>query len=87
MESDSFLWGDSGSYEKRFPVKVQTSPHVHAVFLESYAAHLNKIRPQGYKTWVHSQTQNKACVHKQPIIVLYFESETVLKFYNLEAWK
>ena len=25
-------------------------------------------------------------VRKQPIIVLYFESETVLKFYNLEAW-
>ena len=24
-------------------------------------------------------------VRKQPIIVLYFESETVLKFYNLEA--
>ena len=24
-------------------------------------------------------------VHKQPIIVLYFESEYVLKFYNLEA--
>ena len=23
---------------------------------------------------------------KQPIIVLYFESETVLKFNNLEAW-
>ena len=25
-------------------------------------------------------------VHKQPIIALYFEFETVLKFYNLEAW-
>ena len=25
-------------------------------------------------------------VRKQPIIVLYFESELVLKFYNLEAW-
>ena len=25
-------------------------------------------------------------VHKQPIVALYFESETVLKFYNLEAW-
>ena len=25
------------------------------------------------------------CVHKQPIIALYFEFETVLKFYNLEA--
>ena len=24
-------------------------------------------------------------VHKQPLIALYFESETVLKFYNLEA--
>ena len=24
-------------------------------------------------------------VHKQPIIALYFESETVLKFYSLEA--
>ena len=23
---------------------------------------------------------------KQPIIALYFESETVLQFYNLEAW-
>ena len=23
---------------------------------------------------------------KQPIIAFYFESETVLKFYNLEAW-
>ena len=27
----------------------------------------------------------QTCVRKQPIIVLYFESETVLKFYNLEA--
>ena len=25
-------------------------------------------------------------VRKQPIIALYFESETVLKFYSLEAW-
>ena len=25
-------------------------------------------------------------VRKQPIIALYFESETVLKFYNLGAW-
>ena len=25
-------------------------------------------------------------VRKQPIIALYFESETVLQFYNLEAW-
>ena len=25
------------------------------------------------------------CVRKQSIIALYFESETVLKFYNLEA--
>ena len=25
------------------------------------------------------------CVRKQPIIALYFESETVLRFYNLEA--
>ena len=25
-------------------------------------------------------------VHKQPIIALYFEFETVLKFYNLETW-
>ena len=25
-------------------------------------------------------------VHKQPIIALYFESETVLQFYNLDAW-
>ena len=24
-------------------------------------------------------------VHKQPIIALYFETETVLKFYNLKA--
>ena len=38
--------------------------------------------PQGYKTLVHSQTQNKV----QPIIGLYFESENELKFYNLEAW-
>ena len=50
--------------------------------------------PGGYKTLVHSQTQNKAhcigClwtgVHKQTIIALYFEFETVLKFYNLQAW-
>ena len=28
----------------------------------------------------------RTCVRKQPIIGLYFESETVLKFYNLEAW-
>ena len=26
------------------------------------------------------------CVRKQRIIALYFESETVIKFYNLEAW-
>ena len=26
------------------------------------------------------------CVRKQPIVALYFESKTVLKFYNLEAW-
>ena len=26
------------------------------------------------------------CVRKQPIIELYFELETSLKFYNLEAW-
>ena len=26
-------------------------------------------------------------VRKQPIIVLYFKFETVLKFYNLGAWK
>ena len=25
-------------------------------------------------------------VHKQPILALYFESETVLGFYKLEAW-
>ena len=25
------------------------------------------------------------CVHKQPIVALYFESEIVLKFYNLDA--
>ena len=25
------------------------------------------------------------CVHKQPIIALYFEFENELKFYNLEA--
>ena len=25
-------------------------------------------------------------VRKQPIIALYFESETVLQFYNLDAW-
>ena len=25
-------------------------------------------------------------VHEQPIIVLYFEFKTVLKFYNLKAW-
>ena len=24
-------------------------------------------------------------VHQQPIIALYFESESVIKFYNLEA--
>ena len=45
-------------------------------------------RPRGYKTGVHSQTQNKAqwlVVRKQPIIALYFESENVLRFYNLEA--
>ena len=28
----------------------------------------------------------RTCVLKQPIIALYFEFETVLKFYNLEAW-
>ena len=27
----------------------------------------------------------RTCVHKQPIIALYVESELVLKFYNLEA--
>ena len=25
-------------------------------------------------------------IGKQPIIALYFKSETVLKFYNLDAW-
>ena len=28
----------------------------------------------------------RTCVRKQPIIALYFEFETVLKFYNLGAW-
>ena len=28
----------------------------------------------------------RTLVRKQPIIALYFESELVLKFYNLEAW-
>ena len=28
----------------------------------------------------------RTCVREQPIIVLYFEFETVLKFYNLKAW-
>ena len=28
----------------------------------------------------------QTCVHKQPIIVFYFEFETVLKFYNLGSW-
>ena len=28
----------------------------------------------------------QTCVCKQPIIALYIEIETVLKFYNLEAW-
>ena len=52
-----------------------------------------ETRPRGYKTWVHSHTQNKAqwlaaCGHvSAAIIALYFESETVLKFYNLEAYK
>ena len=27
----------------------------------------------------------RTSVHKQPIIALYFEFETVLKFYNLDA--
>ena len=26
------------------------------------------------------------CVRKQLIIALYFESETILRFYNLEVW-
>ena len=43
--------------------------------------------PQGNKTRVHSQTQNKgqglaAGVRKQPIIALYFESETGLSLLN-----
>ena len=25
------------------------------------------------------------CVHKQPIVALYYDSETILKFYNFEA--
>ena len=29
----------------------------------------------------------RTCVRKQPIIAHYFEFETVLKFYNLEASK
>ena len=56
-------------------------------------AGLSLTRPRGYKTWVHSQSQIKAqwlaaCGHvrKQPIIVLYFEFEIILQFYNLEAW-
>ena len=28
----------------------------------------------------------RTCIRKQPIIGLYFEFETVLKFYNLGAW-
>ena len=28
----------------------------------------------------------RTCVHKQPIIALYFEFENGLKFYNLQAW-
>ena len=28
----------------------------------------------------------RTCVRKRPIVGLYFESETVLKFYNLETW-
>ena len=48
------------------------------------------IWPRGYKTWVQAQTQNKApwlaACRKQPIIVLYFEFENELKFYNLRGW-
>ena len=33
--------------------------------------------PSIMEAWPH--------VRKQPIIALYFESETVLKFYNVEA--
>ena len=28
----------------------------------------------------------RTCVRKRPIVGLYFESETVLKFYNLGTW-
>ena len=50
--------------------------------------------PQGYKTGVLSQTQNKvqwlaACGHvsaSNQSLRFFFESENELKFYNLEAW-
>ena len=28
----------------------------------------------------------RTCVHRQPILALYFEFENELKFYNLKAW-
>ena len=56
-------------------------------FLEqgTLSSSLSRYWPRGYKTQVHSQTQNSAMigclrtrVRRQPIIALYFESETVI---------
>ena len=64
---------------------VQSRQILHCSYTQK--AVLWRSRPRGYKTWVHSKTQNKAQrrVRKQPIIVLYSEFEAVLKFYDLEA--
>ena len=46
----------------------------------NFAGHRLKIKRND---WLLADT---TCVRKQPIIALNFESETELKFYNLEAW-
>ena len=43
-----------------------------------------KLKIKG-NDWLLADMCPQACVHKQPIIVLYFESENELKFYNLGA--
>ena len=62
--------------EIRVNIKVCTKHGLEVVKLEFILRH--KIK---HKDWLLATR-----VHKQTIIALYFESETELKFYNLEAW-
>ena len=55
-----------------------SKPVVRGSILHEKLRFVYQTWPGGYKTRVHSQTG----VHKKPIIALYFDLETVLKFYN-----